>query len=465
MENGVLRSKIFTIMRYIKTYKLITEGKSKLKLSDKMNLVKSYEAGFNKIIKDNNIDIGEFDDIVVDFKDEIADLIIEYDKYYQIVFAKGHAHEIDGSGGYDDEVSLPIEYDDCDASDCDVILDSCRGFYLNLRKKDSNYLVSYCIDITVSKKFDPDKYKTFFEQIDLRCKSEGLKFIKYIDTDWSTDSHFLQLECQFPIDKSTIIDPNSDTFKGIPQEHLNSLLDFTAKKKFSEKDNIKLAAIITNIMNSKSGSLNEAKKMVNYDAFFKLNYDNFQNIIKNNNIDVGELDDMTLSIRDDLDVYRINKSQCFYIKAPNGRNVTLYVDENNFFDFEDNTEKSRIYREILEFFVKNKILNSIITFKYTMHMDCLYSKFDLKPYFNEIKSRCDSIDVDFKQWTTYSGISVEFSCKIDKSTVLDPNEIPLDKGKLSKEIDSKLGDLMARKRFTQKDKEDLMDIIKSISKN
>lgn len=41
MENGVLRSKIFTIMRYIKTYKLITEGKSKLKLSDKMNLVKS----------------------------------------------------------------------------------------------------------------------------------------------------------------------------------------------------------------------------------------------------------------------------------------------------------------------------------------------------------------------------------------------------------------------------------------
>ncbi len=54
-------------MRYIKAYKLLTEGKKDL--DDKKNLLKSYEAGFNKIIKDNNIDVGEFDDIIVDFKD------------------------------------------------------------------------------------------------------------------------------------------------------------------------------------------------------------------------------------------------------------------------------------------------------------------------------------------------------------------------------------------------------------
>ncbi len=449
-------------MRHIKTYKLMTEGRSKLKTSDKINLVKSYEARFNKIIKDNNIDIGEFDDIIVDFKDEIADLIITYEKHYSIACGK---HVVDFSSGYEDEIRLPIE-DDLDVSDYNYILDSSREFYLTLRKKNYNYLVSYCIDIMVSTKFDPDKYKPFFEQIDLRCKSEGLKFNKFIHTNWTDSQHLLQLECQFPIDKSTIIDPNVNIFKGIPNEHLNSLLDFTAKKKFSENDNIKLASIIKNIINSKS-SLNEAKRMINYDEFFKLNYDNFQNIIKNNNIDVGEFDDMTLSLRDDLDVFNTSKSQCFYIQAPNGRSTTFYVDRYSFFDLEDNTEKSNLYRTILEFFVKNKILGSIITFKYNFFID-----FDrqieesiLIPYFKEIESRCNSIDVGFRYRHDYSRSSIEFSCKIDKSTVLDPNEVPLDRGKLSKEIDSRLGDLMARKRFTQKDKEDLMSIIKSISEN
>lgn len=219
-------------------------------------------------------------------------------------------------------------------------------------------------------------------------------------------------------------------------------------------------------MNSKSNSLNEAKKMINYDEFFKLNYDNFQNI-KNNNIDIDEFDDMTLNLRDDFDVFNTRKSQCFYIQVPNGRSTTVYVDEDNFFGFEDNKEKANSYRKILEFFVKNKILKSTISFKYNVYLEFnkQIEESILTPYFKEIENRCKSIDIGFRYRHDYSRTSMEFSCKIDKSTVLDPNEIPLDKVKLSKDIDSKLGDLMARKRFTQKDKEDLMDIIKSISKN
>lgn len=468
VKNSVIKSVIREYqLNKILSYNLITEGKGKDK---KIEILRSYAVGFNKILKDSNIDFGVVDDMLLDFQDEVTSLIVNSNKrkYFECI-----------SSEEDDQIYLGannslVEEDD-DSDDMSCTIESCRTFYKSLRKEKFKFNVTYDCSYQLSDNFvnlyKNGKYKKFFDQIDMRCKAEDIEFkVEFFPYSGHNTLDFLFV---YTLDKSIIKDPVVDIYQGIPSQHINQLVEFTYKQKFSEKDNEKLASIIRDIIKATKGEkLNEAKKMkVNYDEFFKLNYDNFQDILVKNNIDLGELEDTTLNLRDEITTDYVNKNQCFYVTIPHGRNLSLYTDNRHFTDFEDNTEKAQVYMNVLEFFNKIKIIKSSVVFTYTIHIEAVdSSKFDhngsdVVPFLNEIKSRCNDIGVKVNTRTSYRGVTIEFICNIDKSTVLNPNEIPLDRGKLSKDIDLKLGDLMARKRFTQKDKEDLMAIINSISSN